>query len=1000
MFYGVQIAEKQVFGRLKMVDSRETCGTEEQRTVSGETEAQMPMRGYSFKMSAVILLLSAVCFFSLTAEAKYGGGTGEPNEPYLIYDASQMNAIGADSNDWDKCFKLMSNVDLSKYTGTEFNIIGEYVSYGNPKNKPFTGVFDGNGHTISNFTYASTGTSYIGLFGYVDDPSAEIKDLGLVDPNVDAGTGWYVGSLVGYNSGTITGCYVEGGSISGNGCVGGQVGYNYRAIITNCYSTGSVSGTTDIGGLVGYNSRAITTNCYSTGSVSGTTDIGGLVGRRSGGEVNNSFWDIETSGQATSAGGTGLTTAEMQMASTFVDWACDAFWTIDEGVDYPRLWWQNMPGEPITTPFYGVGNGTEADPHLIYTAEQLNTFGLFPCLRGKHFKLMADIDLSGYTGTEFDIIGDVYDPFTGVFDGNGHTISNFKYDCNGVNSIGLFGYVKGSDVEIKDLGLLEPNIDAGSGSSVGSLVGWFYSGNLSNCYVRGGRVAGNQSVGGLVGLNYGTITRCSSSGIAEGSWSVGGLIGRNIQGGAITDCYSEGSVDGIDCIGGLVGYNLQGAITDCYSEGSVDGNDCIGGLVGSTSLAVIIENCYATGNVAGEVAVGGLVGHNYYGKISDCSATGTVEGTKWVGGLVGYNTHRSTISNCCWVGDRVAGATSVGGLAGYNGWSYLTAITNCFAEAGSVEGKSIVGGLVGWSDSKITYCYSMASVSGGANVGGLVGYIYNSKIDNCYSAGEVYGDRPVGGLVGLNAYSKIYGCFWDIETSGQTDSDGGTGKNTDEMQTMSTFSWDFTTPLWTIDEGVDYPRLWWEFVPVLGAEPEVTLGTSNIISWDPIPGVNDFYAECAEDADFTSIVYNSGWISETSFEFTGLEVGRQYWYSVKARNGKGEECQWSNVETSLQGTLADVVEMKLGPESLKNNNMQNSLLNKIDAAEEMIDQGLYEDALNKLENDILAKTDGCSETGEPDKNDWIITCEEQAVIYPLVMDTIEHVRALMVQELD
>jgi hypothetical protein len=289
----------------------------------------------------------------------------------------------------------------------------------------------------------------------------------------------------------------------------------------------------------------------------------------------------------------------------------------------------------------------------------------------------------------------------------------------------------------------------------------------------------------------------------------------------------------------------------------------------------------------------------------------------------------------------------------------------------------------------------MASVSGGANVGGLVGYIYNSKIDNCYSAGEVYGDRPVGGLVGLNAYSKIYGCFWDIETSRQTSSDGGTGKNTDEMQTMSTFSWDFTTPRWTIDEGVDYHRLWWEFVGVLRAEPEITLGTSNIISWDPIPGVNDFYAECAEDANFTSIVYNSGWISETSFEFTGLEAGRQYWYSVKARNKLGEECQWSNVETSLQGTLADVVEIKLGPGSVKNNNMRNSLLNKIEAAEEMIDQGLYEDALRKLEHDILAKMDGCSETGEPDKNDWIITCEEQPVIYPLVMDIIEHVRGLM-----
>ena len=259
----------------------------------------------------------------------------------------------------------------------------------------------------------------------------------------------------------------------------------------------------------------------------------------------------------------------------------------------------------------------------------------------------------------------------------------------------------------------------------------------------------------------------------------------------------------------------------------------------------------------------------------------------------------------------------------------------------------------------------------------------------------------VGGLVGDNRYGEIYyGCFWDIETSGQTDSDGGKGRNTDEMQTMSTFKWDFKTPIWTIDEGVDYPRLWWEFVGVLHAEPEITLGTSNIISWDPIAGVNDFYAECAEDANFTSIVYNSGWIAGTSFEFTGLETGRQYWYSVKARNGLGEECQWSNVETSLQGTLADVIEMKLGPENLKNNNMQNSLLNKIDAVQEMIDQGLYEDALHKLEHDILTKIDGCSETGEPDKNDWIITCEEQAAVYPLVMDTIEHVRGLMEQDVD
>ena len=45
-----------------------------------------------------------------------------------------------------------------------------------------------------------------------------------------------------------------------------------------------------------------------------------------------------------------------------------------------------------------------------------------------------------------------------------------------------------------------------------------------------------------------------------------------------------------------------------------------------------------------------------------------------------------------------------------------------------------------------------------------------------------------------------------------------------------------------------------------------------------------YYAECAEDAKFTSIVYSSGWITETSCEFNGLELGKHYWYSVKARN--------------------------------------------------------------------------------------------------------------------
>jgi len=84
---------------------------------------------------------------------------------------------------------------------------------------------------------------------------------------------------------------------------------------------------------------------------------------------------------------------------------------------------------------------------------------------------------------------------------------------------------------------------------------------------------------------------------------------------------------------------------------------------------------------------------------------------------------------------------------------------------------------------------------------------------------------------------------------------------------------------------------------------------------------------------------------------------------------------------------SDVIN-ELDPESFKNKNMGNALTNKINAALEMIDQGYYLDAIDKLENDILQKTNGCADTGAPDKNDWIETCEEQNEVYPFIIEAI------------
>ena len=335
----------------------------------------------NLQMHIITPILITFFFLSFPVHAQYGGGTGEPENPYLIFSAEQMNTIGVNPNDWDKHFILMSDIDLSINSEVQFNIIGT-------KEIPFTGVFVGDNHKILFPTYISTETNNVGLFGYVDDPNTEIKNLGLTDVNIVTTNGTNVGSLVGnLQNGSITCCYVKGGSILGNKSVGGLVGSNYNGIITECYSNLEVSGNENIGGLVGQNNNGIISNCYTGSNVYGGYNsqyIGGLVannnslihhcyatGRVSGEEgsiilgglvatsltstINNCFWNVDTSGIIendipTNEERIGLTTAQMYNSDTYRDAGWDFvdeiengiedIWWIDEGKDYPRLWWE------------------------------------------------------------------------------------------------------------------------------------------------------------------------------------------------------------------------------------------------------------------------------------------------------------------------------------------------------------------------------------------------------------------------------------------------------------------------------------------------------------------------------------------------------------------------------------------------------------------------------------------------------------------------------------
>jgi hypothetical protein len=613
----------------------------------------------------------------------FSGGTGVADNPYLISKAEDLNLIGSNPRLMRSHFKLISDINLES---VDIFTIGT-------REFPFCGFFDGNGKRILNFNCFSTDKSYVGLFGCVSGPQAEIKNLGLIEPYINAGTGDYIGSLVGSVNGTINCCYVEGGTITGGQYIGGLVGH--ASNISNCYSSITVRGDSFVGGLGG--SIGYMIHCYSISPVVGDgMSIGGLVGSGTG---INSFWDIETSGQTTSGAGKGLTTGEMQMASTFLGWGVcgsENLWTIDEGNDYPRLSWENQHGqviESIEISDFMQGTGAANDPFLIYTPEQLNMIGIFFCEWNKHFKLMDDLDLFDYPENWFNMIGSSL-PFTGIFNGNDHTISNFKSYYDGERHfIGLFGFVSGHDAQIKNLGLIDPDINANRGSSISSLVGFLEKGVVIDCYVEGGNVVGGSEVGGLVGSNLATITNSRSS--------------AQVQGG----------------------------------EGPMGISSC---------------------------DIGGLVGSNW-GTINYCSATGSIMGK---------------------------------------------------------TGEMSLGGLVGSNSGIITKCYSTTTVSGfGWMVGGLVGDNYEGKISKCYSTGIVNGNNDVGGLVGYNwpnssdAGSTAFS-FWDMESSRQTISAGGEGKTTAEMQTATTFleaGWDFVSEtansiedIWWIDEGNDYPRLWWE----------------------------------------------------------------------------------------------------------------------------------------------------------------------------------------------
>ena len=346
------------------------------------------------------------------AGGSFGGGDGTAANPYLIEDALDLQAMNGDLT---AHYALANDIDASATgtwnSGAGFVPIAGNDSTSTPVSK-FTGHFDGQGYTITGLYIDRPGAYNVGLFGHIGDNTAAtvIKNVNLVNAEVTGirGVGTLIGRVTGNASTLIESCSSTGGTVTGNGATGGLigshnsyqetpggtnnpvvarsfadvsvsffwvsgsdgekfgglVGCSQKGTISNCYARGPVTHIGPgqrIGGLAGcIDYRGQITNSYSTGlvnvDVSDCTRYGGLVGNAAGmgnnaGVVTNSFWDTETSGQTTSAGGTGKTTAQMKTESTFTGagWDFTGIWEMTAGVndDYPFLRWYYDPPAAI-----------------------------------------------------------------------------------------------------------------------------------------------------------------------------------------------------------------------------------------------------------------------------------------------------------------------------------------------------------------------------------------------------------------------------------------------------------------------------------------------------------------------------------------------------------------------------------------------------------------------------------------------------------------------------
>ena len=549
-----------------------------------------------------------------TTASAYAGGSGTQGDPYQIATPEQLVYFGKNhSSTAGSYYKLTNDIYLNEVSEDSFTKTNVWVN----SQTAFNGHFDGDYHIIYGL-YVPSSSGGAALFPKITTyGTTTISNIGIKNAEVN---GAFAGLIAGHidtttNGVTITNCFGdETTKVSGTyaGGIIGYAGYHAYPTVSKCYFTGSVTGTSYAGGIIGgywsdwtnANGRQITISNSYAATVENAKAIGYVNGPNNAASSAVNVYSTATSGDYSSVV---LLTADRlkgDAAATNTNLDFEVTWKAVEN-GYPTLKaferkevtidTDNIAPGTVWSGFaatkYAGGEGTEANPYLISTGEQLAYFASTYSLEnsnGVYYKLTHDIYLNEVSGSNLTktnqwINSQQY--FSGNFDGAGHTVYGIyvptgleatyaalipKVKITGTAAGGVYNLaVKNSEINA---------IDTGNFAAAAAIIGTIEDNRtadftVSNCYAdETVKVCGRFGSGIIGSLNWNAINTY------------------------ISNCYFTGSVGGVK-VGGIVAYSntnngdgkTKGKINNCYTATPENAS-----AIGSTNNKMIGSNVYST----------------------------------------------------------------------------------------------------------------------------------------------------------------------------------------------------------------------------------------------------------------------------------------------------------------------------------------------------------------------------------------------------------------------